>query len=557
MCGIWFYLVKKCTQSSVSESEMYDAFMKLEARGPENSHFIKLAKWGVWMGFHRLAIMDPRSNGDQPFVWETDERVIYSITNGEIYNFRELERKYDLDCKSGSDCEIFPQLYAQIGIDEIVKQLNGEYAFVICDINKISGDVVVHISRDQCGIRPLFVSGPDCGSEIVISSELKGSPFLSRGYPVMQFPPRTYLTLSNTDDMLYMRQGLKFVRFVRFEDISCVEFDVEAAKNKIHDALVKSVRERIVADRPVGCLLSGGLDSSLVSSIAARVLREEGRQLHTFSIGIDGSEDKPYALMVASHIGSIHHHVELPEEIWISAIRKVVWVTETYDITTIRATVAQYLICQWIAQNTDIKVVLCGDISDEVASSYLYFLKAPSAEAMHLETVRLLNDIHYYDVLRCDRGVSANGLEVRVPYGSLDYIRAYLSVCPTLRMPRDGMEKWLLRESFNRDDYLPQQVLWRTKCALSDGCSSKKRSWYTIIQEHIEISISDADMERVRDLYDHCVPEIKEALWYRREFESLFGAHRETALVVPYFWLPKWCGSVKDPSARTLGLKDQ
>lgn len=563
-------MVKKGLRPSITDAQMYEAFAKLEKRGPENSHFLKLAKYGVYIGFHRLAIMDPRSNGDQPFVHETPDKLIYSITNGEIYNFKELETKYNLDCKSGSDCEIFPQLYHKIGIDSLVRQLNGEYAFIICDIDKVSGNVTVHVSRDQCGIRPLFMSGTE--NEIVFTSELKGSPFLfsDHGYPVEQFPPRTYLTLHNYDDLFRNKNenenknknkenNMNFVQYIRFEDIQPVINDLDEAKVRIHDVLVQSVRERIVADRPIGCLLSGGLDSSLVASITAKLLREEGkgRVLHTFSIGIDGSEDKPYALMVAEHIGSIHHHVELPEEVWLSAINEVIGVTETYDITTIRATVAQFLICRWIAENTMIKVVLCGDISDEVASSYLYFLNAPSSQALHEETIRLLNDIHRYDVLRCDRGVASNGLEVRVPYGSLDYIGTYLSVNPELRVPREGMEKWLLREAFNRSNYLPSAVLWRTKCAFSDGCSSKKRSWYTVIQERVEESISDEDMARAKVEYDHCVPEIKEALFYRREFERIFGSHRETAKVVPYFWLPKWCGDVKDPSARVLGLRDQ
>jgi asparagine synthase (glutamine-hydrolysing) len=557
MCGIWLYLVKQGCVASTSPSNMYEAFSKLENRGPENSHFVHLNKYNLWIGFHRLQIMDPTAKGDQPFVFETDEKIIYSICNGEIYNFKELKEKYNLAVKSGSDCEIFPELYNKIGTDALIKELNGEFAFVIIDINKITGEVTLNVGRDHCGMRPLFITGNE--NEIVLTSELKGSPFLflENATPVQQFMPRNWLQIKNTDDKLYY-DDFKYNEYVNFDAIKTEIYDIEEAKYKINRDLTQSVDERFIADREIGCLLSGGVDSSLIASLSARKAEEKGITLHTFSIGMPGSTDKPYAEMVAKHIGSIHHHVEFDEEEWLDADYEVMQAIETFECTTKRASFGQYLLCKYIAKHfPNIKVVFCGDISDEVASSYRYFLKAPSPQAMHDETVRLLNNIHYFDVLRCDRGVASNGLEVRVPFGSLNYIKTYLSIDPKLRMPHDNLEKWILREAFKDGNYLPYEVLYRIKEAFSDGVSSKKRSFFIVIQERAEKEYTDAVFEEKRSKYKHCVPYSKETLYIREQFEKLFGPHEETAKVVPYFWVPQWSNGVMEPSARILDVYEQ
>ncbi len=246
---------------------------------------------------------------------------------------------------------------------------------------------------------------------------------------------------------------------------------------KIRDVFTECVIERIQSDRDMGALLSGGLDSSLVCSIFARELAKKGRKLYTYSIGMPGATDRKYAEMVSKHIGSIHKHVEFSEKDFINAVEKIVQVTETFDITTIRATTGNYLIGKWISQNTDIKVVLIGDGSDELCSGYMYFFNAPTPLDSHKENIRLIEDIHRYDVLRADRGVADNGLEARVPFLDKKFINLYLSIDPKLRIPSMTsfgvkMEKALLRDSFKDENLLPKQVLYRRKEAFSDGVSS-------------------------------------------------------------------------------------
>ncbi len=548
MCGIWLYLHKP-NKRSLTYCQMYDAFMQTDIRGPDRSLFLKQSNYGVYIGFHRLSIMDLSTKGDQPFVFEDDSHIVYAICNGEIYNFKNLCYKYEIYPESGSDCEIFTYLYERIGIDGLVKELLGEFAFCICDINKSTSEVKLFIGRDQAGIRPIFVTGND--DEIVLTSELKGSPFLEQGLHVQQFPPRHYLQICSTDEKLYDPSLSKSIKFRDFDSIQTSIYDLEEAKKLIRETLIESVRSRMVSDRPLGCLLSGGLDSSLVASIASDFCKENGQLLNTFSIGMEGSTDEYYAKLVAKHIGSKHTHVVLPESDWLNAIKKIINIIESYDITSVRASTGQYLICKWIAEHTNIKVLLIGDGSDELCAGYMYFHKAPNARAVHDENLRLVNDIHMYDVLRADRGISSNGLEGRVPFLDNRFIELYLSIDPELRKPNMGLEKWLLREAFT-GRYLPEEVRLRPKEAFSDGVSSIKRSWYSILQEYINNAITDKELETAQLKYDHCKPPSKEALYFRIMFEERFGSSSVTAKVIPYFWLPKWVGVINEPSARIL-----
>ncbi|NBX77434.1 MAG: asparagine synthetase B, partial [Proteobacteria bacterium] len=352
----------------------------------------------------------------------------------------------------------------------------------------------------------------------------------------------------------------QYVCYFDIESMKPKIFELDVATNMIHQTLVESVEMRMASDRPIGCLLSGGLDSSLVASIAAKYLKKQNSQLKlkTFSIGMEGSTDEYYAKLVSKHIGSDHTHIQFPEKDWLDAISVVVSVIESYDVTTVRASTGQYLISKWIAEHTDIKVLLIGDGSDELCAGYMYFHNAPDPVSLHKENVRLVSDIHMYDVLRADRGVSSNGLEARVPFLSKKFIELYLSIDPTLRVPKSEtgkpIEKWLLRKSFDRDDYLPNEVLYRKKEAFSDGVSSMKRSWYTVLQEHINNEIPDETFDYERQKYQHCIPQSKEALHFRLEFEKYFGDMASTAKTIPYYWLPKWVGNVTEPSARVLNV---
>lgn len=555
MCGIWLYLQKQTPKGSISKSsklskgELYQAFFQISGRGPERSHFIELEEYKLCLGFHRLSIMDTSTKGDQPFVLELEDRIIYVICNGEIYNFKKLCREFQITTNSGSDCEVLGFLFEKIGIEKMIDRLIGEFAFCICELNKLTHEVKVYVGRDQAGIRPLFITGND--DEIVLTSEMKGSPFLHLGYRIEQFEPRSILCFSNLDDSLFPEK-IRYEKYINFENISTTITDLEIAKQRIKDSFIEAVEVRMNSDRPIGVLLSGGLDSSLVSSIASQFCQIYGSELHSFSIGMEsGSTDEYYANKVSEHIGSIHHHITFTEQEWLGAVNTVIRVIESYDVTTVRASTGQYLISKWISEHTNIKVLLIGDGSDELCSGYMYFHKCPTSEMGHQENIRLVNDIHMFDVLRADRGISFNGLEARVPFLDTKFITTYLSIDPKLRIP-NGIEKWLLREAFRMGSYLPDEVLNRQKEAFSDGVSSLKRSWYSILQENINEKISDFELENAKIKYKHCPPMTKEALYFRKIFEEYFGDFENTAKVIPYYWLPKWVGEISEPSARIL-----
>ena len=339
--------------------------------------------------------------------------------------------------------------------------------------------------------------------------------------------------------------------------------DEEEAKKLIRAELEKAVIDRLHSKAELGCLLSGGLDSSLVSAIAAREFAKVGRKLKTFSIGMPGSTDKDFAEKVARHIGSCHVHVEFSEKDFLGALGTILRCTETFDITTIRATTGQYLISKWVADHTDVKVLVIGDGSDELAAGYMYFHSAPDALASHRENIRLLENIHLYDVLRADRAVAGNGLEARVPFLDKRFIELYLSIEPELRVPRNSdkaegkrLEKFLMRESFRDSGLLPDEVLYRRKEAFSDGVSSVEKSWYSIIQQWANESISDAEFEKSKSEYAHLPPNSKESLFYRRSFERIFGTG-DICKIVPNYWLPLWSGNVIDPSARILKVYNE
>jgi asparagine synthase (glutamine-hydrolysing) len=299
----------------------------------------------------------------------------------------------------------------------------------------------------------------------------------------------------------------------------------------------------------LACLLSGGLDSSLVSAIAAE---QSSTPINTFTIGMEGATDLPYAQQVADHIGSNHHIVMLTNEDGLKAIDETIYAIESYDITSVRASVWQFLIAKYIKENTDFKAILCGELSDELCSGYKYFHNAPDTKSMHAENVRLVEDVHRFDGLRTDRTMSYHGLEVRLPFAEKTFIEYYLSIDPSIRMPQQGVEKWLLRSSFADTGLLPDAILWRSKEAFSDGVSGKQKSWFQIVQEYIETLVSEEEFRMESKKFTHNTPFTKESYYYRKKFGEYFGeAHSK---VIPYFWMPRWSGNVGDPSARVLSV---
>jgi len=499
-------------------------------RGPDSNRrvYFKLnEKYNIDLLFYRLSIID-LNHGIQPFHYKDDKQELYLLCNGEIYNYKYLINKYNLD--TTSDCEVILKMYLKNkSIYDIVTELNGEFAFTFISI--VNDKINIYFGRDRFGIRPLFYKFDDTG--LFISSEMKGIPEMNG----LQVKPRKiyHTDLQNENVSTYYYIGTKEI--ITDEKIAC---------KQIKKYLINSIRDRMQSERPIGALLSGGLDSSLICGIAANILKEDGKKLNTFSIGMtNDSTDILYARKVADHIDSTHHEIIIPVEEWLNSLENVIKQIETYDITTIRASTGQYLISKWISENTDIKVILNGDGSDELTSGYLYFFNAPDAQESHRENLILLNEIHNYDVLRVDRGISAFGLESRVPFLEHNFVDMYLSIDKNLRNPIKGkrMEKYLLRKAFEDENIIPHEVLFRTKEAFSDGCSNLNKSWYEHIQDYIETIVSDEE-------FDSTFPS-KEAYWYYKIFKKHYP-HSE--LQVNY-WMPKWSKEHNgNPSARILNI---
>jgi len=540
--------------------------LNIQSRGPDRTNFLELVEnVRMFFGFHRLAIMDRSTKGDQPFVLEYKNRTIYCLCNGEIFNFNELKEKYNLETYSNSDCEVIPLLYEKLDFEILLQDLIGEFAFMIIDVYHDQNKIIVKGARDQLGVRPMFYGHDDNG--FAFCSEMKGLKDIVDRSSIKPFPPGSYIDIiidSMDDNNIKMEFDIKPYYILKdFTRVNLSDEDLFKQENlqpyfdKIFELFEKCVICRAESDRPTGALLSGGLDSSLIVSIIAKYYKEQyNKKLRTFSIGMEGSTDEKYAKMVAKHCDTEHTHIKFTTNEFLDAIKDVIWTTETHDITTIRASVGQYLISKWISENTDIKVLYIGDGSDELCSGYMYFHNAPSPEESHEENKKLLSELYLYDVLRADRGIAGNGLEARVPFLDYRFVDYYLSLDPRLRVPHNGMEKWLLRTAFEKSGYLPNEILFRKKEAFSDGVSSKEKSWYQIIQDKANTLYTDEELKLTQDILQKCneypIPPNKEALYFRNLFHSLFGEKVYT--VIPKYWLPKWCGDINEPSARVLDV---
>ena len=508
----------------VTVSEMKRFFDRTISRGPDDSRIIDTGK-GL-LSFHRLAIMGLHPEGMQPF--ELDGS--YVVCNGEIYCFPRLKKKLMETGKytfvSESDCEILLPLYKEYGTD-MFRRLDAEFALILYD-----GDTQSYIAaRDPIGIRPLYY-GYDPHGVIVFASEPKNLVGLVG--EIMPFPPGHYY---------------KDGQFVCYSDIAAVDEvcmdDVETICSKIHEKLVKGIEKRLIADAKVGFLLSGGLDSSLVCAIAARKSKEP---IRTFAIGMsEDAIDLKYAKQVADYIGSDHTEVIITKEDVLAALEDVVQLLGTYDITTIRASMGMYLICKAIHETTDIRVLLTGEISDELFG-YKYTDFAPSPEAFQAEAQKRIRELHMYDVLRADRCISVNSLEARVPFGDLDFVKYVMSIDPAKKMNVYGKGKYLLRHAFE-GDYLPHDILYREKAAFSDAVG---HSLVDDLKEYADGYYTDEEFEAKCKQYDYATPFTKESLLYRELFEKYYPGQ---AHMIAGFWMPnkEWEGcDVDDPSARVL-----
>lgn len=517
MCSIMGY-----SGSGISLELFKKGFEKTISRGPDASRIVDTGKG--YLGFHRLAIMDLDMSGMQPFSCGKS----FVVCNGEIYGFEKIKDKLSSKYTfcSSSDCEVLLPMYFEYGTD-MFKMLDAEFALIIFD-----GEKQEYIAaRDPIGIRPLYY-GYDKQKNIVFASEPKNIVGICE--KVMPFPPGHYY---------------KNGEFVCYSDIAHVEKichdNIGTVCKNIHDKLEKGIEKRLVADAKVGYLLSGGLDSSLVCAVASRKSRE---RIKTFSIGMsEDAIDLKYAKQTAEYIGSDHTEVIITKDDVLGCLEHVIEVLGTYDITTVRASIGMYLLCKYIHENTDIRVLLTGEISDELFG-YKYTDFAPTPDEFQKESEKRVRELHMYDVLRADRCISANSLEARVPFGDIDFVKYVMSVDPAIKMNVYGKGKYLLRKAFE-GGYLPENILYREKAAFSDAVGHSM-VWY--LQEFANNYYTDGEYEQKRMQYTHARPFTKESLLYRELFEKHYEGQSD---MVVDFWMPNksWKGcDVNDPSARFL-----
>ena len=500
-------------------------YQKLTHRGPDDHQFVHFSN-GIF-GFHRLAIMDLSDHGRQPFI---SNKKNYLVCNGEIYNYTTLKN----DCShhqfvSHSDCEVLLPLYEKWGIEKLVLNLDAEFALVIWDESK--GKLLA--ARDPMGIRPLFY-GRTKDNKIAFASEVKGLiDFCSHIEPVR---PGHYF------------DGEQFKSYLDLaEDKTSYISEQPKALIGINQLLTEAVKKRLQSDAEVGFLLSGGLDSSLVCAIAQKLSPD--KPIQTFSIGMSHDAiDSKYAQEVADFIGAHHTNVTMTEQDVLAALEQVIYHLETWDITTVRASIGMYLVCKYIHQKTKIKVLLTGEVSDELFG-YKYTDFAPSALEFQKEAQKRIRELYLYDVLRADRCISAHSIEARVPFSDKSFVSFVMSIDPNLKMNTTGTGKFLLREAFKNDKILPDSILWREKAAFSDAVG---HSMVDELKSFANKKYSDTDLENAKNKYPYKTPFTKESLLYRDIFESFYPGRSQ---LIPDFWMPNpsWDNcQVSDPSARVL-----
>jgi len=516
MCGIFSYLGYK-----YNDKELVDYCNKIMHRGPDSTNYKKINE-KIFFGFHRLAIngLDHKSN--QPMINDG----IYLICNGEIFNYKELIKynSFKNDYISNSDCEIIIHLYKKYGIDKTCKVLDGEFAFILYDSNKD----ILYIARDQLGIRSLYWSWNDTYSEISVCSELKGLPIIKN---VEQFPTSSY----------WCSDTKKFTKFYNF--INNLNNDSEELIiDNIRKLFTEAVSKRMMSDRKLACLLSGGLDSTTVTALVAS--KCEPYTLNTYSIGLKGSVDLYYAKIAADYFQTKHTSIELTEEQFLNAIEKTIKQIESYDTTTVRASIGNYLISLYIKENSDDTVIFCGDVSDEIFASYKGFYYAENDMDFYSENIKMLENIQYFDVLRSDKSISGAGLEARVPFSDTEFIKYCMSIPSHYKRFSDKrIEKYLFRKAF--EHLLPEELAWRVKTAFSDGVSNVEKPWYIIIKEYMDTKYSNEQFNLLCDKYNHNKPYDKESLYYREIYEKYYP---NTSHIIPYFWKQPFTKE-KDPSA--------
>jgi len=590
MCGIWCLFGN---DPDCPVSKLLDSANLIQHRGPDCFRFENVNHYdNCCFGFHRLAIVDD-INGMQPMRLLVKPHI-WLTYNGEIYNYKRLEKQFKFDYQTDCDGEALIHLYDRGGIDFMASQLDGVFNFCLLDTKAKK----VFLGRDTYGVRPGFHYFDEQKGLMAACSEVKGLVGVKAHVngiskaKIIHVPPGHVLeyNLKISGKVEFVRQARfhhpeRFPRYktlVRLDDVTpspppapvggggaalegsgdhgaedlvAEEILSGGVEAKLRRLLTEAVKKRMIGQRRIGCMLSGGLDSSLITSLVHRSMGEMGLDypLQTFSIGMEGSPDLANARKVADFLGTEHHEIKFTPQEGVDALEDVIRHLETYDITTIRASVGMYLVSKYIKRETDSVVIFSGEGADELMQGYIYFHKAPTADAAHKESVRLLEDLYLYDNLRADRTTAAHGLELRVPFLDHQFSSYFLSLDPELARPRESHEKYLIRSAFDVKDssekaFLPSEVLWRPKEAFSDGVSSQKKSWFQILQDHIDKHVTDKDLAEAPKIFPFNTPKTKEAFFYRRKFEEFYPKSEH---LTPYMWMPKWV-ETDDPSARTL-----
>lgn len=576
MCGIFALLNNN--NNSLSNDFVKEQFMKGKFRGPEfsklNYDYMKML-----LGFHRLAINGLDDISNQPLIYNN----IVLICNGEIYNYKQLYREMKIVPTTNSDCEVIIHLYLKYGIEQTLIMLDGVFSFVLYD-NRVTDSICnnVYIARDPYGVRPLYYlkSHNDNNNSRLqniygFASELKCLIEIYKlntsYFSIEQFTPGTYSTfeLNNQvnacwrpkkENFPYISPSFSYTNVLKMNNIDELNSETycyfKRFSKSIARHLINAVTKRcITTERPVSCLLSGGLDSSLIAALVNNYYRTNNIQykLKTYSIGLKGSEDLKYAKIVADYLETDHTEIIVSEQEMFDIIPEVIHAIESYDTTTVRASIGNYLLGKYISTHSDTKVIFNGDGSDELFGGYLYMNKCPDDIEFDKESRRLLKDIHAFDVLRSDKCISSHGLEPRTPFLDRSLVNYVLSIPPYFRNHKNfnTCEKNILRSGFTIDNFqdsigrqiLPDEILWRKKEAFSDGVSCQGRSLYVILQEKI-----------VEKMLTHNRFVEASIETEKKFYKEIFTSHYpEIEQIVPYYWMPKYT-TATDPSARTLNF---
>jgi asparagine synthase (glutamine-hydrolysing) len=589
MCGI-FGLINK--PIDFDSKFIQTQFEKGKGRGPEDSKLISFGQ-DVDFGFHRLAINGLNDISNQPIIINN----IALICNGEIYNYKELYHEIGVTPKTDSDCEIIIHLYLLFGIERTLQLLDGVFSFALYDMNIVDLEPIkIFLARDPLGVRPLYILRSNNNSNsnrnsnfhnyILFGSEMKMlSEFYNEEYySLVQFTPGTYSVFEKSYTILSRWKEVTINKpyFLLNHSYTLLNREhsnknkntglFENSKNElewiisgIQNHLCNAIKKRYLnTERPIACLLSGGLDSSLITALVVNIHKTySNKPIETYSIGLQNSEDLIYAKMVSEYLGTNHTEIIVSEKEMIDAIPEVIYAIESYDTTTVRASIGNYLLGKYISKNSKAKVIFNGDGSDELCGGYLYMNNAPNSLEFENETRRLLKDIHLYDVLRSDKSISSHGLEPRTPFLDKNFVNFYMSIPSVLKRHTNlnKCEKFLLRYSFSFVNYniqnkqiLPDEILWRKKEAFSDGVSNTGRSLYTIIQEYTNtLNINIDSSPYIEKIIKHNIPKTNEQMYYRKLFDEYYPCLEK---IVPYFWMPKYVNAT-DPSARTLSIYNE